>query len=68
MMRQGTVRWFSPSRGYGFIRPDDGGEDLFVRYSAIRVAGYKTLREGQRVVFEVGPGERGPEAVTVTPR
>ncbi|MGB8652855.1 MAG: cold-shock protein, partial [Mycobacteriales bacterium] len=62
-MPQGTVRWFDPERGFGFLAPDDGSADLFVHASEIvGDGGAKLLREGQAVEFEVGEGERGPQA------
>lgn len=64
-MASGTVKWFNPEKGYGFITPDEGGKDLFVHYSAIQVDGFKTLTEGQRVEFEVTQGQKGPQAVNV---
>ena len=66
-MGTGTVKWFNASKGFGFIKPDDGGEDLFVHYSEILVEGYATLDENQRVEFEVGQGRKGPCATKVTP-
>jgi cold shock protein len=62
---QGTVKWFNNEKGYGFIAVD-GGQDVFVHYSAIQVDGYKTLEEGQRVEFEVAQGPKGPQADRVT--
>jgi CspA family cold shock protein len=62
---QGTVKWFNNEKGYGFIAVD-GGQDVFVHYSAIQVDGYKTLDEGQRVEFEVAQGPKGPQADRVT--
>jgi CspA family cold shock protein len=62
---QGTVKWFNESKGYGFITPDDGGEDLFVHFSEIQGEGYKTLREGDAVSFEKGQGQKGPQATNV---
>ena len=62
----GVVKWFNPEKGYGFIQ-SEGGEDVFVHYSAIRSEGYKTLEEGQRVKFDVEQGQRGPQATNVTP-
>lgn len=64
-MPQGTVKWFNPEKGYGFIRRDDG-EDVFVHYSAIQGEGFRSLEEGQRVEFEVTEGKKGPQAANVT--
>ena len=58
-MATGTVKWFNDSKGYGFITPDGGGEDLFAHFSAINMAGFKTLKEGQKVSFEVTTGNKG---------
>jgi cold shock protein len=66
-MPEGTVKWFNADKGFGFIAPADGGEDLFVHFSAINMQGYKTLDEGQRVTFEVGQGQKGPQAQNVSP-
>ncbi len=63
-MAQGTVKWFSNEKGYGFIERD-GGEDVFVHFSAITMEGYKSLREGQRVEFEVRDGPKGLQAENV---
>jgi len=63
----GKVKWFNASKGFGFITPDDGGKDLFVHHSEIKVKGYATLDEGQAVKFEVGEGKKGPCATNVTP-
>jgi cold shock protein len=63
----GTVRWFNNSKGFGFIQPDDGGEDVFVHHSDIAADGYKTLEEGQRVRFRRVPTEKSPEAREVHP-
>lgn len=63
-MAQGTVKWFNAEKGYGFITVDDG-QDVFVHYSAIDMSGYKSLEEGQAVVFEVGTGAKGPQAEAV---
>ena len=64
-MPTGTVKWFNPEKGYGFIRQENG-EDVFVHYSAISGDGFKSLEEGQRVEFEVAPGRKGPQATNVT--
>ncbi|GAB2471159.1 MULTISPECIES: cold-shock protein [Promicromonospora] len=66
-MAQGTVKWFNAEKGYGFITPDAGGQDLFVHYSAIQTDGYRTLDEGQPVEYEVGQGQKGPQAEQVRP-
>ena len=63
-MANGIVKWFSDKKGYGFIEQEDGG-DLFVHYSAITMEGFKTLSEGDRVVFDVEEGDRGPAAKNV---
>lgn len=60
-MAQGTVKWFNGEKGYGFIAVD-GGQDVFVHYSAIEADGYRSLDEGQRVQFEVTQGQKGPQA------
>jgi cold shock protein len=66
-MPQGTVKWFNDEKGYGFITPDDGGEDLFVHYSGISGNGFKSLEEGQRVSYEAARGKKGMQAENVTP-
>ncbi|MEX0868678.1 MAG: cold-shock protein [Nitriliruptoraceae bacterium] len=66
-MPEGTVKWFNADKGFGFIAPADGGEDLFVHFSAIQMQGYKSLEEGQQVTFEVGQGQKGPQAQNVMP-
>jgi cold shock protein len=58
-MATGTVKWFNDSKGYGFITPDGGGEDLFAHFSAINMQGFKTLKEGQKVSFEITAGNKG---------
>ncbi len=66
-MATGKVKWFSPEKGYGFITPDEGGEDLFIHYSNIAGNGFKSLTEGQKVEYEAGQGRKGPEATKVRP-
>ena len=66
-MSTGTVKWFNSSKGYGFISPDDGGDDLFIHHSEIKTEGYASLDEGQKVEFEVGQGKKGPCATNVIP-
>ena len=66
-MSTGTVEWFNASKGFGFINPDDGGDDLFVHHSEIKTAGYASLDEGQKVEFEIGQGRKGPCATNVIP-
>ena len=66
-MAQGTVKWFNAEKGYGFITVDGGGADVFVHWSAILADGYKSLDEGQRGEFEVGQGQKGPQAESVRP-
>ena len=65
-MTTGKVKWFNAEKGFGFIEREDG-DDVFVHYSAIQVNGYRTLEEGQRVEFDVGPGRKGEEAQNVRP-
>ena len=66
-MATGSVKWFNEAKGYGFITPEDGSKDLFVHFSNIKAEGYKTLAEGAKVSFESRQGEKGPEAIDVTP-
>ncbi len=66
-MPEGTVKWFNADKGFGFIAPSEGGDDLFVHFSEIQSEGYKSLDEGQRVSFNVGQGQKGPQATQVTP-
>jgi len=66
-MSTGTVKWFNSSKGFGFISPDDSGDDLFVHHSEIKMTGYASLDEGQKVEFAVGQGKKGPCATSVVP-
>ncbi len=61
-MATGTVKWFNPAKGYGFIEPEDGGNDAFVHISAVERAGLTTLREGQKVEYELVPNDKGKSA------
>ena len=65
-MAQGTVRRFSEQKGYGFISPDDGGEEVFVHYSGIEGAGFRSLEEGEKVTYEVTQGRKGMQAQNVS--
>jgi CspA family cold shock protein len=67
VMATGTVKWFDGKKGFGFIVPDDGGNELFVHHSDIEMEGFKDLNDGQAVEFEVGQGEKGPCAQAVKP-
>ncbi|OKK11357.1 cold-shock protein [Streptomyces sp. CB00455] len=66
-MAQGTVKWFNAEKGFGFIEQDGGGPDVFAHYSEIQSNGFKELQEGQRVEFEVGQGQKGPQAQQIHP-
>ena len=66
MAQQGTVKRFNQEKGYGFIIPDEGGEDLFVHYSSIEGSGFRSLEEGEKVSYEVGQGRKGPQAQNVS--
>jgi CspA family cold shock protein len=66
-MASGTVKWFNDSKGFGFITPESGGDDLFAHFSAIQSSGFKTLKEGQRVSFDVTTGPKGQQASNIRP-
>lgn len=62
----GTVKWFNDAKGFGFITPDQGGEDLFAHFSSIQMNGFKTLKEGQKVLYEIAQGPKGQQALNIT--
>lgn len=64
-MATGTVKWFNEAKGFGFIAPDDGSEDLFAHFSAIQADGFKTLKEGEKVSYEVTTGPKGKQASNI---
>lgn len=66
-MAKGTGKWFNDQKGFGFITPDTGGKDLFVHQSAIQSSGFRTLKEGDKVEYDVEQGQKGPQAVNVRP-
>ena len=66
-MATGIVKWFNDSKGFGFITPDGGGEDVFAHFSAINSKGFKSLKEGQRVSFDVAEGPKGKQAANIQP-
>ena len=66
-MAKGIVKWFNADKGFGFITPTDGGQDLFVHHSEVKTQGYASLNEGQAVEFQVGQGKKGPCATNVIP-
>jgi len=66
-MAQGTVKWFNNAKGFGFIRPEEGGEDIFAHYSTIQMEGYRTLKAGQGVNYEIDAGPKGHHAASITP-
>ena len=65
-MPQGTVKWFNDEKGYGFIEPDDGSEDVFVHFSGIAGGGFRSLQEGEKVSYEVTRGKKGMQAENVS--
>jgi cold shock protein len=67
-MASGTVKWFNDAKGFGFIAPEDGGDDVFVHYSAINAQGFRSLQQGQRVSFEIVQGPKGKQAAAVMPQ
>ena len=67
-VKQGTVKWFNDTKGFGFIEPSEGGKDLFVHMSEIQMDGFKTLKDGQDVDYEEGSGDKGPCALNVVPK
>ena len=66
-MATGTVKWFNDAKGFGFITPDEGGEDLFAHFSSVQTQGFKTLKEGQKVSFDVVQGHKGKQASNIHP-
>jgi cold shock CspA family protein len=66
-MATGTVKWFNDAKGFGFITPDDGGKDLFAHHSSVQMDGYKSLKDAQKVSFDVTQGPKGPAASNIKP-
>ena len=66
-MSTGTVKWFDDAKGFGFIKPDDGGKDLFAHHSSVQGSGFKTLKEAQKVSYEITQGPKGPAATNIRP-
>lgn len=64
-MATGTVKWFNDAKGFGFITPDEGGEDLFAHFSSVQAQGFKSLKEGQKVTFDVVQGPKGKQASNI---
>jgi CspA family cold shock protein len=64
-MATGTVKWFNDAKGFGFVTPQGGGEDLFAHFTAIQQPGFKTLKEGQQVTFDVATGPKGKQATNI---
>jgi CspA family cold shock protein len=65
VLAEGKVKWFNEAKGFGFIQPNDGGKDIFVHYSSIKTDGYKTLKQGDEVSFDITQGPKGPQANNV---